>query len=55
MLVYNDIIEIVVAIVTTDVLKDIHILVRKQPYVALFPPSPTIQSYVYDKLGFIQY
>ena len=55
MLVYNDIIEIVVAIVTIDVLKDIHIPVCKQLSVALLPPNPTIQSYLYDKLGFIQY
>jgi hypothetical protein len=44
MLIHNDLIENVVATVTTKVLKDIHTPVYKQPSIALPPPSPTIQS-----------
>jgi hypothetical protein len=44
MLVDNDIIENVVAIVTVGVLEDIHTLVRKRAFVALPLPSPTVQS-----------
>jgi hypothetical protein len=44
MLVHNDVIENMVATVTTGVLKDIHTPVSKQPSIALPPPSPIVQS-----------
>jgi hypothetical protein len=44
MLVVNDVIENVVAIVTAGVLKDIHTPVCKRLSIALPRPSPTIQS-----------
>jgi hypothetical protein len=44
MLVDNDVIENVVAIVTAGVLEDIHTPIRKQASVVLLPPSPTVQS-----------
>ena len=42
MLVDNDVIENVVAIVTAGVLEDIHTPVRKQASVVLFPRSPAV-------------
>ena len=44
MLVHNDVIENMVATVTTGVLEDIHTPVCKQPFIALPPPSPIVQS-----------
>jgi hypothetical protein len=44
MLVDNDVIENVVAIVTAGVLEDIHTPVRKRASIPLPPPSPAVQS-----------
>jgi hypothetical protein len=43
MLVDNDVIENVVATVTAGVIKDIHTLVLKRPFVAQPPPSLVVQ------------
>ena len=45
MLVDNDVIENVVATITTRVLEDIHTLVRKRAFVALPPRSPASQYF----------
>jgi hypothetical protein len=56
MLVDNDVIENVVAIVTAGVLEDIHIPVRKRASIALPPSSPAVQYFnregIQDSLSF---
>jgi hypothetical protein len=42
MLIHNDVFENVVAIVTTRVLKDIHTLASKQPFIVLPLPSSMV-------------
>jgi hypothetical protein len=46
MLIENNVIENVVAIVTTGILKDIHTPVHKWPFVVLPPPIPIVQSLI---------
>ena len=57
MLVDNDVIENVVAIVTVGVLEDIHTPVRKRAFVVLPPPSLAVQflntEEIQDSLSFL--
>jgi hypothetical protein len=43
MVVHNNVIESVVATVTTGILEDIHTHVCKRPSIAMLPPSPIVQ------------